>query len=85
GMMLARFTSVLLLVSLAGCLGRGQTDLLHARLRAQQQQLLQANIIPHRRGRGSSLVEKRGNIPDGDEIGQQQVPAGLLTRKSPGE
>lgn len=33
---------LLALVLLAGCLGRGETDLLQARLRAQQDQLLQA-------------------------------------------
>ncbi len=34
--------SVLALVALAGCSGRGETDLLQARLRSQQEQLLQA-------------------------------------------
>ncbi len=37
-----RTLAIIALVSLSGCLGRGQTDLLQARLRAQQQQLLQA-------------------------------------------
>lgn len=36
------FVSLCLMVVLTGCAGRGQTDLLHARLRAQQDQLLQA-------------------------------------------
>jgi cellobiose-specific phosphotransferase system component IIA len=36
-----RFVVLLTLIPLAGCLGRGQSDLLQARLRAQQQQLVE--------------------------------------------